>query len=236
MKLELVYVDKEKEKYCFLVKGVDYNFMNFLRRSIMSEVPTMAVDEVVFYKNDSIMPDEQLANRIGLVPVKGDISDTSKGYIKKKGGIVYSGDIQSNDVEILYKNIALTKLKKDDEIEVELKMAKGYGKDHVKWQPALVYYRELAEVLIKDKVPKEIEKMIADGALKKEGNKMYISDHVQYDFCKYCLEEAGIEVKILDDSFYLYLELFKNKDLEDIVIDVDNYLKEYFKKISAKLK
>jgi len=236
MKLELVFADKEKEKYCFLVKGTDYNFMNFLRRTIMSEVPTMAVDEVVYYKNDSVMPDEFLSNRIGLVPIKGDISDTAKGYIKKKGGIITSGDIQSNDVDVPYKNIPLVKLRKGDELELELKFSKGHGKDHVKWQPALVYYREVAEATVKDKLSKEIEKLISEGQLKKDGNKIYITDKASFDFCKYCLEQEGLKVKLLDDSFYLYLELFKNKDIEDIFLDVDDYLKDYFKKISTKNK
>lgn len=236
MKMELINADKEKGKYCFLLKDVDYTFMNFLRRAIMTEVLTMAVDEVIYYKNESVMPDEFLANRIGLVPIKGEISDVSKGYIKKKGGMVYSNDIQSNDVDVLYKNIPLVKLKKDREVEIELKMGKGTGKEHVKFQPALVYYREFAETQTKEKLPKEIEKLVAEGQLKKDGNKLVISETASYDFCKYCLEQAGFKVKLSEDIFYLYLELFKNKDLEDIFIDVDEYLKEYFKKISAKLK
>ena len=42
---------------------------NAIRRSV-SEVPTLAIDEVEIFKNDSALYDEMLALRLGLVPLK----------------------------------------------------------------------------------------------------------------------------------------------------------------------
>lgn len=41
-----------------------------LRRIIKAEVPTMAIELVQYEENDSIMQNEMLAHRLGLVPLK----------------------------------------------------------------------------------------------------------------------------------------------------------------------
>lgn len=37
-----------------------------------SQVPTMAIEQVLFYQNTSIIQDEVLAHRLGLIPIKAD--------------------------------------------------------------------------------------------------------------------------------------------------------------------
>lgn len=54
--------------------GVDPAFVNTIRRFMMAEVPTMAIKTCYIYKNQSIVHDECLANRLGLVPIKADPS------------------------------------------------------------------------------------------------------------------------------------------------------------------
>ena len=55
---------------------------NAIRRSV-SEVPTLAIDEVEIFKNDSALYDEVLAHRFGLVPLKMEKSMNSKTKKKK---------------------------------------------------------------------------------------------------------------------------------------------------------
>lgn len=38
----------------------------------MSEVPTLAIENVTIYQNTSIIPDEVLAHRLGLIPILAD--------------------------------------------------------------------------------------------------------------------------------------------------------------------
>jgi DNA-directed RNA polymerase I and III subunit RPAC1 len=52
--------------------GVDAAIANALRRILLSEVPTIAVETVWISVNTSIIQDEVLAHRIGLIPIKAD--------------------------------------------------------------------------------------------------------------------------------------------------------------------
>ena len=61
-------ISKTPEKIVFRTDA-NYSILNAIRRSV-EEVPTLAIDEVEIFKNDSALYDEVLAHRIGLVPLK----------------------------------------------------------------------------------------------------------------------------------------------------------------------
>ena len=52
--------------------GVDACFANTLRRILLAEVPSVAIETVLVADNTSIIPDEVLAHRLGLVPINAD--------------------------------------------------------------------------------------------------------------------------------------------------------------------
>jgi len=71
--LEIKIVDKNEYFARLTIEGADSAFMNSLRRIILSEVPAMAIDEVVVIENSSMLHDEILAHRLGLIPLKTDL-------------------------------------------------------------------------------------------------------------------------------------------------------------------
>ncbi|PRP86819.1 hypothetical protein PROFUN_05036 [Planoprotostelium fungivorum] len=59
----------------FDVIGIDPPIANALRRIIISEIPSMAIEHVFIVNNTSIMQDEVLAHRLGLIPIQINPSD-----------------------------------------------------------------------------------------------------------------------------------------------------------------
>jgi DNA-directed RNA polymerases I and III subunit RPAC1 len=55
----------------FSLVGVDASIANALRRIMIAEVPTVAIENVFFSNNTSVVQDEVLAHRLGLVPLTG---------------------------------------------------------------------------------------------------------------------------------------------------------------------
>ena len=54
--------------------NIPLSYASALRRFSISEVPCMAIDEVVILENSSIMYDELISHRLGLVPLRTDLS------------------------------------------------------------------------------------------------------------------------------------------------------------------
>ncbi len=69
-----VRVLRARDNYLeFLIGGVTPAFANSIRRTVLAEVPTLAIDEVVVFENTSVLFDEYLAHRLGLIPLKVDL-------------------------------------------------------------------------------------------------------------------------------------------------------------------
>src|SRR3989338_7010406 len=118
--ISIKLLNKTDSSASFLIKGTNNAFMNAVRRTIMSDVPVLAIDEVTFYENSSIMFDEFLAHRLAMLPIKTDMKTYKEGekvtlILEKEGPCtVYSKDIKSVDpkIEVVDKNIHLLELKK----------------------------------------------------------------------------------------------------------------------------
>ena len=152
MDIKKVHEKENVSKY--LIKGTTPVFMNTIRRAIMTKVPCLAIDSVHIYENDSVIFDEMLANRLGLLPVKTDVKtykngDTVKLVLEKTGpGMVTSKDIKCTDpkIEIIDKKIIITKLGKDQNLKLEMTAIMNTGAEHAKFQPAIVSYNEVLEI------------------------------------------------------------------------------------------
>ncbi|KAJ8748240.1 hypothetical protein K2173_000648 [Erythroxylum novogranatense] len=69
-KVEVVRLNKDDIE--FEMVGIDAAIANAFRRILISELPTMAIEKVLVANNTSIVQDEVLAHRLGLIPIKAD--------------------------------------------------------------------------------------------------------------------------------------------------------------------
>lgn len=168
---KVTVLEKGKQEVQFTLDNVNAAVVNTLRRCILEQVPTMAIDTVEFSKNNSVLYDEMVAHRLGLTVLKTDL----KGYnlpseckcnsegcarcqvtltLKAKGPcVVYAGDMESNDPKIkaVHPKTIITKLLKGQELELVATARLGLGTEHSKWNPGLIYYKHKPLIEIDEK-------------------------------------------------------------------------------------
>jgi DNA-directed RNA polymerase I and III subunit RPAC1 len=62
----------DKDEIVFDLVGVEPPLANALRRILIAEIPTVAIEKVGMWQNTSVIPDENLAHRMGLIPIDVD--------------------------------------------------------------------------------------------------------------------------------------------------------------------
>jgi len=156
----------------FVLRGATPAFANTLRRTMIGEVPTLAIEDVFIYDNNSALFDEILAHRLGLVPLRTDLDEYVMRDACSCGGegcsgctaiytlsvegpkMVYSSDLipQNPQAAPVVDNIPLVKLEKEQKVVLEARAVLGKGISHAKWQPTLVCgYKEYPVITVDKK-------------------------------------------------------------------------------------
>ncbi|AFP65662.1 DNA-directed RNA polymerase 40k chain (nucleomorph) [Chroomonas mesostigmatica CCMP1168] len=68
-KIEISIIHWSKDDIILKAKGMELCFGNALRRILLSEIATVTIEKVFFYKNTSILNDEIVSHRLGLIPI-----------------------------------------------------------------------------------------------------------------------------------------------------------------------
>lgn len=69
--LKIEFHKNDANDAVFSLVGVDASVANAFRRIVISEIPTLAVEDVYMMNNTSVIQDEVLCHRIGLIPLTG---------------------------------------------------------------------------------------------------------------------------------------------------------------------
>ncbi|KAF8609028.1 insert subdomain of RNA polymerase alpha subunit [Ceratobasidium sp. AG-I] len=74
--------DIKKQSVNFVLDGVELAFANSVRRVVMADLPTLAIDMVEIESNTTVIPDEMLAHRLGMVPLISTNCDEALRYTR----------------------------------------------------------------------------------------------------------------------------------------------------------
>ncbi len=188
MEMDVEIVERKGNAVKFMLSGVTVRFANALRRTMIADVAKLAIDDVNILENTSLLYDEQLALRLGLIPLRTKqhefepedrISLTLEAISPEREGytVVYSKELISSDptVEPAYGNIPIVKLISSERevgglksvarqrLALEAFARLGHGREHAKWQTVTACsYQELEEGEHTDKLLFTVE---SDGAL-----------------------------------------------------------------------
>ncbi|MBD3228256.1 MAG: DNA-directed RNA polymerase subunit D [Candidatus Lokiarchaeota archaeon] len=158
MNIEILELSDDGLDLKVLIEGFPKEYVNALRRIILAEIPTLAIDDVWIVKNSGPLYDEIIAHRLGLIPITTDLESyvlpdececegegcpqCQVAFILEKQAenedlMVYSDDLISEDEKIkVAKKAPIVKLASGQSIVLEAYAKLGIGSEHAKWQPA----------------------------------------------------------------------------------------------------
>lgn len=235
-------INQKKDSISFRTE-INESLANAIRRSSL-EIPILSVDELEIIKNDSPLYDETIAHRVGLIPLKRDSIKNKKSLpiLKLKvdsPGYVYSKEL-IGDVKPVYDNIPITYLTKGQKLEFNAKTIFGTGKQHSKFVPGLIFYRDFLSIKIDKKCPKEIVNLCPkvlelkqDVVTAKEG-----LDESDYQNCKEISKKFGENlIKISPTKeLVIYVESFGQIGVSELFKESIEILKKNLNDLSKLLK
>ena len=148
--MSLQVIDQNEQKISVKLKGMPLQYANALRRICLNGVPIFAIDTVDILENSSILADEGIAHRLGLIPIKTEFSsidsniESDKVMLTLDSGdttetrTIFSGDIQSQDnvIKPISEKIPIVTLAPNQKIKFEAHARLGRGTEHAKWNSA----------------------------------------------------------------------------------------------------
>lgn len=252
-KMDLKLIEQKGNYASFLVKGTTPAFINALRRAVMDLVPTMAIEDVEIRLNNSVLYDETIAHRLGLIPLSTDLKTYNfpdkckckgKGCaacqlvltLKAKGpGTVYASDIKSKDPKVkpVFPKTPIVKLLKGQEIQVECIAILGQGKEHAKWSPGLSWYRLLPDFQFeKDDKAQDAANACPTNVLEVKAGKAAVKSGKLYDchLCEGCVDACpkGVKLTPSGNDFIFYLDGFGQLNPKQIMASAAEMLAEKF--------
>ncbi|MEM0057034.1 MAG: DNA-directed RNA polymerase subunit D [Candidatus Geothermarchaeota archaeon] len=256
--IQIEIIEHSENKISMLLKNIPVIVANSIRRAIMSYVPTLAIDKVYIFKNSSLMNDNMLAHRLGLIPLKMPLNEmpalpidkdidedfhvtlTLRVEAREKPITVLSSHLKSTSpfVKIPIGDIEIVKLMPGQEIEAEMWAYVGRGRLHAKWSPvSIAVVRGLPIVnLPSSHCNQGCEKCIEacpKGLLYRDRNIIKIKDIYSCTVCKLCEDNCPggyIKVNIDESSSLLYFESIGQLEPSEIIESAFN---ELLKEIDA---
>ena len=122
----------------FIISGIDISTVNSIRRIMISQIPSIVIENVCIKENNSSFCDNIIVHRLGQIPLKKNINiDNNIFEIKLTASgprTVYSRDIIFPDnIKPVDGNIIIMKLQTGEHIDLFGSTEEGIGINHSKF-------------------------------------------------------------------------------------------------------
>jgi DNA-directed RNA polymerase subunit D len=248
MEVNLLSRSKDDMKCTLLLKGISTAYANSMRRSFIENVPVLAIEDLQIKKNNSALYDEIIAHRLGLIPLKTDMSTYEQApddyknpddlnvkqkvvlTLKAKGpGMVYASEIKSQDPAIkpVYPKMPIVNLLQGQEFEFEAVAIMGVGRIHAKWSPCLAYYRQKPIIEVKKKVDnaKEVIDNQPDKIFILKNNNLVVdsekilSSNLVEEAVSLCKPKGSVALTYSDDEIIFTIESWGQITCKEIILE-----------------
>ncbi|MFB6096470.1 MAG: DNA-directed RNA polymerase subunit D [Haloferacaceae archaeon] len=225
---EVEFIERGDREARFLVRGLTPAFANGIRRAMITDVPTFSIDTVRFIENSSVMFDEQIALRLGLVPLTTDLDEFEQGdevtlALDVEGETAYSGDIETSDeyVRPADDHIPIMDLKEDQRLELEAEAVLDVGREHAKHQGGVaVGYRHLQHVEVVGEAGEfdDGEPQILRGVIETEDGELVATDEFDNDLTQYePFQGKELHVEDVPGAFVFHVETDGSMTVAELV-------------------
>lgn len=261
--MEIRLLENKKDEFIlsFILKNSNASYANALRRIMLEEVPTMAIEDIEIRKNSSILYDEIIAHRLGLLPLTTDLKSYNlpesckcegkgcarcqvKLVLKSSRGstIIYASELKSKDSAIkpVFPKMPIVKLLKNQQLELEATAVLGKGKVHTKWSPCLPYYKKKPVLEIGDvKNPEEVVDKTHGNIFEIKNNKLeVVKDNLfKYDLAGAAEEISNDQIKVnYIDDYIFNVESWGQLSCKEIVTKALDIFNEQLDEFAADIK
>lgn len=248
--MEIEIIEQKENELVFSISSINEVTTNTLRRLIISEVPTLAIETVTFTKNSSPLYDEIIAHRLGLIPIKTDLKSYNLYNPEKKKSptnqliltldvkgpcTVMASDLKSQDSKCtpVYPNIPIVELLKDQKLALEAEAILERGKTHMKFSPGLVYYKHYPEISTSN--AENLIKKLPENLFKLEGKKIVIKDLNKIDIAEKYLLDNKAEIEYKKDKFIFFIESWGQLTPKEMLIKALDVLEDKLEEFEKKL-
>jgi len=184
----LEVLSQDKQRISVKLKNIPLLYANALRRICLNGVPVFAIDTVDIIENSSVLADEGIAHRLGMIPLTTDLSrfvEPSKCECHSETGCsncrvmlmidsggdndttrtVMSSEITSEDdtVKPVSDKIPIVQIAPGQRIKIEAYARLGRGTEHARWNAS-----NIATLIPTEKEDEHVLTVETTGALSPE--------------------------------------------------------------------
>ena len=251
----LEVIERSENRAKILIKGITPIIANTIRRLALTNVPTMAIDDVIIVENTTPMYDEIIASRLGLIPLKTDLTTynlpsececggqgctscevtlTLEKYAEKDIEVVYAKDLESHDPETVavHPDIPILKMSKDQKVSLEAIARLGTGKEHAKWQPvSTIAYKGLPQIEFNTENCVLCENCIEacpKSIIEIKDENIYATHIMDCILCNQCAETCeldAVNVSASETDFIFSIESTGSLSIKTILLEAINILR-----------